>query len=102
MHDKIDLLKEYLQWRAMPRRSSQNVSIRAKTSIERGVNATDYCIGVNDDCLWLCGDVCHSNPSIPTYPQEPWEAQEEAHRDRSTVKFSFCVSPGAATRRERG
>ena len=21
-------------------------------------------IGVNGDCLWLCGDVCHSPPSL--------------------------------------
>ena len=21
-------------------------------------------IGLNDDCLWLCGDVCHSPPSL--------------------------------------
>ena len=31
-------------------------------------------------------------PPIPICPQEPWEAQEEAHRDRSRVKFSFYVS----------
>ena len=36
-------------------------------------------------------------PSIPISsapnlcPQEPWKAQEDAHRDRSRVKFSFCV-----------
>jgi hypothetical protein len=37
-------------------------------------------------------------PPIPICPQEPWEAQEYAHRDRSRVKLSFCVSPaGAAT-----
>ena len=30
-------------------------------------------------------------PSIPICPQEPWEAQEEAHRDRSRVNFSFPV-----------
>ena len=40
-------------------------------------------------------------PSIPICPQEPWEAQEEAHRDRSRVKFSFCVPPGVETRIER-
>ena len=34
-------------------------------------------------------------PHIPICPQEPWEAQEYAHRDRSRVKLSFCVSPGA-------
>ena len=22
-------------------------------------------IGVNGDCLWLCGDVCHPPPSLP-------------------------------------
>ena len=34
-------------------------------------------IGVNGDCLWLCGDVCHSPPSLSAVPaQEPWEAQE--------------------------
>jgi hypothetical protein len=43
-------------------------------------------------CLWLCGDVCHSPPSPYLCPQEPWEAQEEAHRDRSRVKFSFRLS----------
>jgi hypothetical protein len=37
-------------------------------------------------------------PSIPNCPQEPWEAQEEAHRDRSRVKFSFCERPGVETR----
>ena len=31
--------------------------------------------------------------------QEPWEAQEKAHRDRSRVKFSFCVRLGVETRR---
>ena len=30
-------------------------------------------------------------PPIPICPQEPWEAQEYAHRDRSRVKLSFCV-----------
>ena len=25
-------------------------------------------IGVNGDCLWLCGDVCHSPPSISAPP----------------------------------
>ena len=37
-------------------------------------------------------------PSIPICPQEPWEAQEEAHRDRSRVNFSFRVPPGVETR----
>ena len=39
-------------------------------------------------------------PPIPICPQEPWEAQEYmyAHRDRSRVKFSFCVRPGVVTR----
>ena len=37
-------------------------------------------------------------PPIPICPQEPWEAQEEAHRDRSRVKFSFCERPGVETR----
>ena len=37
-------------------------------------------------------------PPIPICPQEPWEAQEEAHRDRSRVKFSFRVPPGVETR----
>ena len=32
--------------------------------------------------------------------QEPWEAQEYAHRDRSRVKFSFCGPPGVETRLE--
>ena len=56
-------------------------------------------IGVNGDwsthCLWPCGDVCHPPPSsIPTCPQEPWEAQEKARRDRSRVTFrSFCGRP---------
>ena len=44
-------------------------------------------IGVN--CLW--GRM--SPPCIPFCPQEPWEAQEDAHRDRSRVgvgsKFRF-------------
>ena len=48
-------------------------------------------IGLNDDCLWLCGDVCGVPlPPISICPQEPWKAQEEAHRDRIRVKnFRF-------------
>ena len=43
-----------------------------------------------------------SPPSIPTCPQEePWEAQEDAHRGRSRVKFSFCERPGVATRQTK-
>jgi hypothetical protein len=38
-------------------------------------------------------------PPIPICPQEPWEAQEKAHRDRSRVKFSFCGRPTVETRR---
>ena len=34
-------------------------------------------------------------PPIPICPQEPWEAQEYAHRDRIGVKFSFCGRPKA-------
>jgi hypothetical protein len=40
-------------------------------------------------------------PPIHICPQEPWEAQEYAHRDRSRVKFSFCERPGVETRPER-
>ena len=49
------------------------VSIRAKTSIERGVNATDH------RCeLWLPMASWGRMPLPPTHtcPQEPWEAQE--------------------------
>ena len=50
-------------------------------------------IGVNGDCLWLCGDVCHStlHPCLPLRPREPWEAQEEAHRDRSRAEGQIFV-----------
>ena len=37
-------------------------------------------------------------PPIHICPQEPWEAQEYAHRDRSRVKCSFCERPGVETR----
>ena len=40
----------------------------------------------------------YATPPIPICPQEPWEAQEEAHRDRSRVKFSFCGRPTVETR----
>ena len=58
-------------------------------------------IGVNDDCLWLCGDVCHSpHPYLP--PEETWEKLRYrsmlCHRDRSRVKLSFRAPPGVATR----
>ena len=37
--------------------------------------------------------------SLPTpSPQEPWEAQDYAHRDRSRVNFSFCERPCACPR----
>jgi hypothetical protein len=39
-------------------------------------------------------------PPIHLFPQEPWEAQEYAHRDRSRVKFSFCGRPGIETRQK--
>ena len=62
---------------------------RAKASIERGVNATDH------RCEWRLPMAMWGRmplpPMIPICPQEPWEAQEEAHRDRIRVKLSFCV-----------
>jgi hypothetical protein len=41
------------------------------------------------------------HPYFPICPQEPWEAQEYAHRDRSSVKFSFCERPGVETHLSR-
>ena len=35
----------------------------------------------------------YATPPIPICPQEPWEAQEFAHRDRSRVKLSrLCLT----------
>ena len=55
-------------------------------------------IGVNGDCLSMAMWGRMPLPPIPICPQEPWEAQEYAHRDRSRVKFLFCGRPGVETR----
>ena len=46
-------------------------------------------------------------PPIPICPQEPWEAQEKAHRDRSRVKVAVrsrlrAISPLAHRRAHLG
>ena len=54
------------------------------------------------DCMVLRGRKAVCRPPPSTYPaprsQQPWEAQEDAHRDRSRVNLSFCKRPGVATR----
>jgi hypothetical protein len=52
---------------------------------------------VNGDCLWPCGAVCHSPPSISA-PRSHGKLRSTvcSQGDCRRVKSSFCVSPGAA------
>ena len=75
-----------------------NVSIRAKTPIERCVNATDH------RCEWWLPMAPWSRMPLPpthTCPQEPWEAQDKAESDRCRVKFSFRGAAAVAIDLER-
>ena len=46
-------------------------------------------IGLNDDCLWLCGDVCTPPHPIPICPQEPWKAQDGRRLTGTGVGSNF-------------